>query len=369
MKAAQITSFGAPDVLRVNDVDRPAPGAGEVLVSVEASSVNGHDTIVRAGGLRIMSGRRFPIGVGLDFAGVVVATGAGVDAHQVGAGIGDRVWGTVHPRKRHTVAAAAEYVAVPAGRVAAAPAGISSVEAASLVVAGATALLALRETVRLSSGERVLIRGAAGGVGTAAVQLAHASGGHVTALARDRHATALADLGADEVYDYTTTSAEQIGPFDVILDTVGSQLHRYRRRLTRNAPAASARSAPTPTLRCYATWPTTSPPQRCVQWSTACTRWRTSPWHIRHSSGAAWWASTSSRCPAEEIEHALRTVERRCGSSHSRNRRARMVVPDRTAIDAANRGACPERTLAPYADACPSPGVSALTEFPGCGLK
>jgi NADPH:quinone reductase-like Zn-dependent oxidoreductase len=228
MKAAQITSFGAPDVLRVNDVDRPTPGAGEVLVSVEASSINGHDAIVRAGGLRIVSGRRFPIGVGLDFAGVVAATGAELD----GPRVGDRVWGTVHPRKRHTVAAAAEYIAVPAGRIAAAPAGGSSVEAASLVVAGATALLALRDTVRLSSGERVLIRGAAGGVGTAAVQLAHAFGGQVTALARDRHAAALADLGADEVLDYTTTSAEQIGPFDVILDTVGSELNRYRRRLT-----------------------------------------------------------------------------------------------------------------------------------------
>jgi NADPH:quinone reductase-like Zn-dependent oxidoreductase len=229
MKAAQIMSFGAPDVLRINDVDRPTPGAGEVLVSVEASSVNGHDTIVRAGGLRIVSGRRFPIGVGLDFAGVVAATGAEVN----GPRVGDRVWGTVHPRKRHTVAAAAEYIVVPAGRVAAAPAGISPVEAAALVVAGATALLGLRDTVRLSSGERVLIRGAAGGVGTAAVQLAHAIGGHVTALARDRHATALVGLGADEVLDHTTTSAEQIGPFDVIFDTVGSQLHRYRRRLTR----------------------------------------------------------------------------------------------------------------------------------------
>jgi NADPH:quinone reductase-like Zn-dependent oxidoreductase len=228
MKAAQIMTFGVPDVLRINEVDRPTPGAGEVLVSVEASSVNGHDTIVRAGGLRIVSGRRFPIGVGLDFAGTVAATGAGVDAYRVG----DRVWGTVHPRKRHTVAAAAEYVVVPAARVAPAPAGISSVEAASLVVAGTTALLALRDTVRLSSGERVLIRGAAGGVGTAAVQLAHALGGHVTALARDRHATVLKELGADEVVDHTTTDAHQVGPFDVILDTVGTQLHRYRRRLT-----------------------------------------------------------------------------------------------------------------------------------------
>jgi NADPH:quinone reductase-like Zn-dependent oxidoreductase len=93
MKAAQIMSFGAPDVLRVAETDRPAPGAGEVLVSVEASSVNGHDTIVRAGGLKMVSGRMFPIGVGLDFAGVIVTTGPDVDGYQAG----DRVWGIVHP--------------------------------------------------------------------------------------------------------------------------------------------------------------------------------------------------------------------------------------------------------------------------------
>lgn len=82
MKAAQITSFGTPDVLRVTETDRPSPGAGEVLVAVEASSVNGHDAIVRAGGLRMVSGRKFPIGVGLDFAGVVVTTGPGVEGHR-----------------------------------------------------------------------------------------------------------------------------------------------------------------------------------------------------------------------------------------------------------------------------------------------
>ncbi|WP_433859308.1 NAD(P)-dependent alcohol dehydrogenase [Streptomyces kronopolitis] len=229
MKAAQITGFGTPDVLRVHEVDRPTPGAGEVLVSVEASSVNGLDTLVRSGGLRIVTGRRFPIGVGLDFAGVVAATGDGVPRHQVG----DRVWGTVHPLKRHTLGGASAYVVVPADRVGPAPADLSPVEAASLVVAGTTALSALRDTLHLTSGERVLIRGAAGGVGTAAVQLAHASGGHVTALCRERHADALRELGADEAFDYGTTTADRIGPFDVILDTVGSDLHRFRGRLTR----------------------------------------------------------------------------------------------------------------------------------------
>ncbi|MFJ9011931.1 NAD(P)-dependent alcohol dehydrogenase [Streptomyces canus] len=229
MKAVQITGFGRADVLRVNDVERPAPGAGEVLVSVEASSVNGHDVIVRSGELKMVSGRRFPIGVGLDFAGIVAATGAGVEGYRVG----DRVWGMVHPRRRHSVAGAAEYVVVSTERVAHAPADLSSVEAAALVVAGSTALIALRDSVHVADGERVLVRGAAGGVGTAAVQLAHAMGGHVTALARDRHAELLTDLGADEVLDHRSTASEQMGPFDVIVDTVGTELHCYRSRLAK----------------------------------------------------------------------------------------------------------------------------------------
>ncbi|MEV0932225.1 NAD(P)-dependent alcohol dehydrogenase [Streptomyces phaeochromogenes] len=227
MKAAQITSYGAADVLRVNEVARPAPGAGEVLVSVEASSVNGHDVIVRAGELKMVSGRRFPIGAGLDFAGVVVETGAEVEGYRAG----DRVWGMVHPRKRHVTAGAAEYVVVHADRISLSPAGVSSLDAASLVVTGATALLALRDSVHAVKGERVLVRGAAGGVGTAAVQLAHALGCHVTALARDRHAPVLTGLGADEVLDYGSTTSDAIGPFDVIVDTVGTELNCYRSRL------------------------------------------------------------------------------------------------------------------------------------------
>ena len=112
MKAAQISQFGEPDVLRINEVDRPVPGGGEVLVLVlvEATSVNGHDMIVRAGGLKMVSGRKFPLGTGLDFAGLVVAAGPGTEGYRAG----DRVWGTVHPRERHITGAAAEYVTVPA---------------------------------------------------------------------------------------------------------------------------------------------------------------------------------------------------------------------------------------------------------------
>ncbi len=231
MKAAQLDHYGSPDVLKVNEVERPAPGGGEVLVRIEASSVNGHDVIVRSGGLKMVSGRKFPLGTGLDFVGVVAKAGPAVD----GCRAGDRVWGTVHPRQRHITGAAAEYVAVPVDRVAPAPAGLTPAEAASLVVAGTTALIALRDSTHLETGERVLVRGAAGGVGTAAVQLAHAMGGHVTALARDRYAQALGELGADRVLGYDATP-EQTGTFDVIIDTPGTDLESYRRRLDQERP-------------------------------------------------------------------------------------------------------------------------------------
>ncbi len=227
MRAAQISQYGPPDAVTINDVAAPEPGAGEVLVRVEASSVNGHDTAVRSGALRIMTGHRFPIGIGLDFAGTVAATGTG----DTGWAVGDRVWGTVAPRGRHVTAAAAEFVVVPGGRLGLSPATLSAVEAAALVVTGTTALTALRDSAALRPGESVLVRGAAGGVGAAAVQLARALGGRVTALARGRDAALVTALGADQVLDYRHTTPQQCGPFDVIVDTAGSDLARYRRRL------------------------------------------------------------------------------------------------------------------------------------------
>jgi NADPH:quinone reductase-like Zn-dependent oxidoreductase len=235
MKAAQISRFGGPDALSVNEVRQPIAGPGQVLVSVEAASVNGHDTAIRSGRLKLISGRSFPIGVGLDFVGTIAALGSGsIQRREL-----ERVWGTVHPRKRHATASSAEFVVVDDTRVAPAPSGLSATDAAALVVAGTTALTALRDVLHLAGGERVLIRGAAGGVGTAAVQIAHALDGRVTALARDRYATELETLGAEQVLDHTTTGPHQLGPFEVILDLVGSDLGRYRRRLTRDGRMAT----------------------------------------------------------------------------------------------------------------------------------
>lgn len=161
-------------------------------------------------------------------------------------------------------------------------------------MAGATALIALRDTVHLASGERVLVRGAAGGVGTAAVQLAHALGCHVTALARDRHAAALTDLGADKVFDYGTTTSDRLGPFDVIVDTVGTELNCYRSRLAKggrmvtvglSGPALAAIAASSVygarRIRTFSANPDTAVLRDLADrvasgalrpWSTACTR-------------------------------------------------------------------------------------------------
>jgi NADPH:quinone reductase-like Zn-dependent oxidoreductase len=227
MRAVQISAFGGPEVLRLNDVPTPRPGAGEVLVAVEAASVNGHDVIVRSGALKLFSGRRFPIGVGLDFVGHATQVGDGVEHVRVD----DRVWGTIHPRRRHAVGSCAEFVAVAQDRVATAPSQLPGPDAASLVVTGTTALTALRDILGLRTGETALIRGAAGGVGTAAVQLGRAMGATVTALAGQAHAGRLAELGADTVIDRHSVDLAAIGPYDVILDTVGSDLAQLRRRL------------------------------------------------------------------------------------------------------------------------------------------
>jgi NADPH:quinone reductase-like Zn-dependent oxidoreductase len=235
MQAAQLFSYGAPDVLRVHEIARPEPGPGEVLVAVGASSVNGHDALLRSGAMKIISGRRFPIGSGLDFAGVVAATGEGVD----GLVAGQPVWGTVHPRGKHAIAGAAEYVVVPAERVGATPAGLGAVEAAALVVPGVTALSALGPATHLAAGESVLVRGAAGGVGTAVVQLARAFGGRVTALARSRQTDGLTGLGAERVLDYRSVAPDRIGTFDVIVDTVGTDLPAYRKLLNRGGRMAA----------------------------------------------------------------------------------------------------------------------------------
>ncbi|MGC5036700.1 NAD(P)-dependent alcohol dehydrogenase [Streptomyces sp. DT190] len=224
MKAVLHDRYGGPDVLYTGRVPRPEPARGEVLVKVYAFSVNGGELAARAGRVRLLGGRGFPKRVGLDFTGEVAAPGAGVTRFAAG----DRVWGVLG--RTSGFGSAAEYVTVPAERVGRLPDGLDPVAAAALPVA-TTAITALRDKAGLRPGERLLVRGAAGGVGNAAVQLGRAYGAQVTGLARAANLDFVRGLGAHEAVDHRAVRPAELGRFDVVLDTAGTGLRAFRRLL------------------------------------------------------------------------------------------------------------------------------------------
>ncbi|WP_204039542.1 NAD(P)-dependent alcohol dehydrogenase [Acrocarpospora phusangensis] len=223
MRAALYDRYGPPDVLYEGKVPVPQIKPDEVLVRVHAASVNGGELAGRAGKLRLVTGRRFPQRTGIDFTGEIAEVGPSV----AGLREGERVWGILG-RKFGSVA---EYVAVRPRQTAPAPADLTMVEAVSLLAGGTTSITALRDKAHLKAGERLLVRGASGGVGSVAVQIGKLFGAHVTALAGPKNLDFVRDLGADEVLDYHTTHPSGLGAFDVIMDTVGTHHPAYRRLL------------------------------------------------------------------------------------------------------------------------------------------
>ncbi|MFC7330925.1 NAD(P)-dependent alcohol dehydrogenase [Marinactinospora rubrisoli] len=225
MRAVQFDRAGGPEVLQLRDVPVPAPAAGQVLVRVHAASVNPRDVMSR----RTRFGR-FPRGTGMDYAGEVVEAGPG------GAGDlrpGQPVWGYFGPVRTAT-GAAADYLVVGREQVAAAPAGLDAVSAAALPTVGTTALQALRDHLRLRPGHRLLVVGAAGGVGGVTVQLGRAMGAHVTAVAGASNADFCRELGADRVLDYDSAEPDGLEPrFDALVDCHGAAPRRYQRLLRR----------------------------------------------------------------------------------------------------------------------------------------
>ena len=172
-KAVRFDQFGDVDVLDVRDVERPRPGAGEVLVEVRAAGINPGEASIRKGVLQDIFPTTFPSGQGSDFAGVVAETGSDVDEFSVG----DEVIGFSEKRASH-----AEFVVVPAGNLTAKPVEVSWEVAGALYVAGTTAYAAVR-AVDLAQGDVVAVAGAAGGVGSIAAQLAVDSGATVLGIA------------------------------------------------------------------------------------------------------------------------------------------------------------------------------------------
>lgn len=225
MKALVYDRYGSPDELHLRDVDEPRPGAGEVLVRVRAAALNPKDLFVLQGRYRLLSGWRFPKVVGLDLAGDVVAAGRGAGAHRPG----ERVFGflTGFSARRGTVA---ELVAAPAHGLAAMPRRASYEEAAGVALAGSTALQALRDVAGVRPGDRVLVHGASGGVGTLAIQLARSLGGAVTATSGPASLARCRELGAEEALEHA--SGEALAPgraYRVVFDVFGNlSLDRVR---------------------------------------------------------------------------------------------------------------------------------------------
>ena len=217
MKAIRYHEYGDPGVLRYEDVERPEPAAGEVLVEVAATSFNPVDAGIRAGYLRQVFPVALPHVPGIDVAGRVAALGAGV----TGWTVGEQVIGFL---PMVPDGAAAEFVTASAEILAPAPAAIPLTHAAALPAAAQTAWQALFEHADLRGGQRVLINGAGGGVGGYAVQLAKRAGAFVIATAGPRSAEAVRAQGADQIIDYTaTTPADALTePVDAVLNLVAA---------------------------------------------------------------------------------------------------------------------------------------------------
>ncbi len=226
MKALLQSGYGHTEVFRLGTIPRPSPGPGEVLVKVEAAGIDrgtwhlmtGRPYLMRLMGFGLFAPKE-PV-AGLDLAGTVVEVGEGVERFHVG----DDVLGIGR-------GSFAEFARARADKLVRKPKALSFAEAAALGVSGGTALQAI-DAAELLAGERVLIVGASGGVGTYAVQMAKARGAHVTGVASTAKLETVRAVGADRVIDYTTTdfTAE---PYDVILDLGGNTpLGRLRRALT-----------------------------------------------------------------------------------------------------------------------------------------
>lgn len=231
MKAIVYYNYGSPDVLQLEEIEKPVPTDNQVLVKVQAVSVNPYDwhfmegvpylaRLLAFGPLKPNSPR-----LGVDFAGTVEAIGKNITQFKSG----DEVFGGKG-------GAFAEYVVINEKFLVNKPANITFEQAGSVQIAGLTALQGLRDKGKIQPGQKVLINGASGGVGTFAVQIAKTMGAHVTGVCSGRNVELVRSLGADQVFDYTKEDFTKSGQrYDAIIDNVGNRtLSEYRRVLTPN---------------------------------------------------------------------------------------------------------------------------------------
>jgi NADPH:quinone reductase-like Zn-dependent oxidoreductase len=216
MKRIQYFKYGNPEELSLADMARPEPGPGQILVRVKAASVNPMDWKIRRGEMKVMTGLRFPRGLGHDFSGVVDAVGPDVERFKVG----DEVFGATAIRQ---AGAFAEYLVADEKNVGLKPSNVTFEQAAAMTVVGSAAWIALMEKAKLRAGQSVLITGCLGSVGRLAVQIARMQGAIVTGSCRASGREDAQVLGVSEVIDYRAFNIGSYrGRFDVIFDTAGA---------------------------------------------------------------------------------------------------------------------------------------------------
>jgi NADPH:quinone reductase-like Zn-dependent oxidoreductase len=216
MKAIRINEYGGPEVLRLDDIPRPSPAAGEVLIRVRAMGVNPVDWKLRSGAARKHMELPMPAILGGDIAGEIDQAGAGVEGFKAG----DAVYAMVG-----LTGAYAQYVSVKASMVAPKPKTMSIVEAASVPLAALTAWQGLFEHGKLHHGQTVLVHAAAGGVGIFAVQFAKAAGAKVIGTTSAKNADFVKSLGADQTIDYKSVAFEkEVSGVDLVVDLLGGEI-------------------------------------------------------------------------------------------------------------------------------------------------
>ncbi|MBK6265214.1 NAD(P)-dependent alcohol dehydrogenase [Marivirga sp. S37H4] len=216
MKAVYIKRYGSADELKIGDFTQPKVNEKDVLVKIHASAVNPVDWKLRQGNLKFVTSFKFPMKLGKDFAGEVVETGTAVTLFKAG----DRVWGQLGGTNG---GAYAEFVAAPEKSMGIMPRNLSYKEAASIPLAGLTAFQSLYNKASVKKGDKVLINGASGGVGTLAVQIAAALGAEVTGVCSGKNTEFVKTLGATHTINYKEEDfSKSDKKYDVILEFVGN---------------------------------------------------------------------------------------------------------------------------------------------------
>jgi NADPH:quinone reductase-like Zn-dependent oxidoreductase len=263
MKAVRFHTYGKPDLLVYEDVPKPEPAGGEVLVKVHATSVNPIDWKIRAGHLRGFRDYPLPFILGWDVSGVVESIGAGVTQWKPG----DEVYGRPDVGRN---GAYAEYIAVKEGELARKPKSLDHIHSAAIPLAGLTAWQALFDAGGLASGQKVLIHAAAGGVGHLAIQFAKLKDLYVAGTASGRNQEYLKQLGCNLPINYETTRFEEVvHDFDAVIESMGGEVRNRSWKVLKHGGILVALIGPPPSdedakshgVRAAIIWAQTKPDQ------------------------------------------------------------------------------------------------------------